>query len=237
MTDTQRNEAILLSNDATGTHWQLGPLPPRAGEFTLLGWTLVNHDGGVPDPVVNVLACALVQCGRVTFPCSAVPMPQSLGWRSEQADFVGTFPLRAVRGWRIFLAALCGRSELPLLSTTREEAVHGLFDDPAYPWHYQGQFALLSRPAAIPPNLSVLGEIPGNIIEPDWADALSELRGTGVESIIRPGVDGSVVGLLCTSHELRQEVEESIYYAASTFGLACRHLSEEAFAASLAIGK
>ena len=75
------------------------------------------------------------------------------------------------------------------------------------------------------------------MVRSHWADALSELREAGVESILRPGVDGSVAGLLCTSLVVRGEVEESIRRAAADFGMACRILSEDAFAESLATGK
>ena len=149
MIHDRRDEAILLSNNATGVHWQLGRLPPRAGAFALIGWTTEDGDGGVPASVVNALARALLQCGRVTFPCSAAPLTRSSGWRAENSDYVGTFSHRPTRGWRAVWTALRGRSELGLLSTVREEAVRGLLEDPVYPWWHNGQIALGRRPERV----------------------------------------------------------------------------------------
>lgn len=234
MTKNEGDGAILFSNDATGAMWQFGRLPPRDGAFVLIGWTLKDNDGAVAVPVVNTLARGLVGFGRVTLPCSAVSAQRGSRWIAHGADYVGAFPFRAARGWRDALEGLFKPAELILLSTTREDAVRGVFDDPVYPWWHQGQFALLSRPSTILPDLAPRSALLGQLIEPEWADTLNELSRGGVEAIVRPGVDGSVVGVHCRSPETRSEVEESIRCAALDFGLNCRVLSEDAFALLLA---
>jgi hypothetical protein len=234
MDNPRAHEAILLSHDASNEHWQLGPLPPREGSITLVGWRTKEGESAVPPLVARVLARALVRYGRVSFPCSTVPTARASGWCPLGADHIQAFPRRLVHGRGLTFAALRDRSELRLLSTVREESVLGLFDDPAYPWWHQGQFALVSRPAESLPDIAPHRGLLGELIEPEWAETLGKLAAIGVDLILRPGVDGDVAGLLCTSLEVRQELEDRIRSAATEFGLACSVASEEVFSAWLA---
>jgi hypothetical protein len=236
MAEHQHNDAILLCHDAEGAYWQFGRLPPRRGKFVLIGWTMLESDGGVPSLVANALARGLAAFGRVTFLCSAVAANRDTRWLAHGTDFVASFPVRALRAWRGLLSGWRGPKDLVLLSTVRAETVRGMFEDAVYPWWLHGQFALLSRPAVTPPYLAPHGRLLTHLVEPDWADAFSELAQTGVDAVFRPGVDGSVAGVLCTSSEILQEVEENICGAAEDFGLDCRMLSEDSFRASLAEG-
>jgi hypothetical protein len=209
--------AIVVTNDARSEHWGLGPLPPREGAFSLIGWTFEAADGGVPGDVAHTLARALVRCGRVTFPCSSVPEVPIGAWHEHDGDQVRR------------LGSPNRPSKLPLLSTIRGDRIL-LFDDPSYPWWFQGSFALLSRPAAALPDFSGLPDV---LFEAEWADALRSLKEAGVDSIIRPGVDGDVVGLVCSSVEVRSEILEAIELASAEFELGFSVLSEEDFAAAL----
>jgi hypothetical protein len=233
MAEHQHNDTILLCHDVKGAYWQFGPLPPHQGKFVLVGWTVSDSNEGVPARIANALARGLAAFGRVSFLSSRVGAKQDTGWLPHGSDFVATFSLRALHGWRGLLSGWRGPKHLVLLSTVREETVLGMFDDAGYPWWLQGQFALLSRPAALPPDLAPHGRLLTHLVEPDWADAFSKLAQKGIEAVFRPGVDGSVAGVLCRSPEVLEEVEKNICGAAGDFGLAYRRLSEQTFQASL----
>jgi hypothetical protein len=222
--------AILVCREAGGSHWQLGPLPPPEGAFLLIGWTIEDPDGGVPARVVKAIARALVRYGRVTFPCTSMTATGTKGWQRSNDDAVSTvkLALRAVRP-----RDLIRSPHVTLLSTSREEAARHLFDDPFYQWWNQTQFVLLSRPAEQPPDISEEPALSGDLFELRWATAMSKLARRGVDVILRPGVDGDVIGALCSSREVRTEFEERLELAATDFDLAIRVLPEQEFASLL----
>ena len=235
MNKNESADAILFCNGIPGAQWQLGRIHDAEGAFALIGWSSKDRDGAVPAAVVNTLSRALAKFGRVCFPCSEISVPRGSGWILRGADYATVIPLNAAHGWRSALKAVLNSSELVLLSTTREDALRTMFADPAYPWWLQGQFALLSRPSTNLPDLMPHFALLRDLIEPGWAGTLDELRGTGIEAIIRPGVDGSVAGMQCVSPEIRREIEEGISRAALDFGLTSRLLSEDAFALALSM--
>jgi len=60
--------SILVCRDARAVHWQLGPLPPPRGRFTLIAWKDgAAGDGGVPAAITGVLARSWTSIARVTF--------------------------------------------------------------------------------------------------------------------------------------------------------------------------
>ena len=227
-------EAILISDDAKGAHWQLGNLPPRRGEFALIGWSVPAADEGVPAAVAAALARGLTRYGRVTFPCSALPIPDSSDWRPQGEDHAASCGFAAGRGLRAMLPARLTAPRLPLLSTLREAAARALFDDAAYPWWLQGQFALISPPAAAPPKLAAGRVLPAGLLGEDWASCLTDLAEAGFDALLRPGVDGDVVGLLSRSADGHRRLIETIRRAAGDFGLACHIVAEDDFIERLA---
>jgi len=231
-------EAILISNDANGDHWQLGVLPPPRGDFALIGWRTPAKDEGVPAAVVAALARGLVWYGRVTFPCSSVSMRSSSRWRRQGEDYSACFGFTAGRGWRPLLPGRLGAIKLPLLSTVREEAVRGLFDDAAYPWWLQGQFALISPPEAAPPKLGSTSTrlLPAGLLGDEWTSCLNDLTESGFDALLRPGVDGDVAGLVARSSDIHRQLIGNIRRAAGDFGLACHVVPEDVFMERLATG-
>lgn len=230
--------AILFCCDAVSARWQLGSLPPKHGFFVLIGWTMEDPEGGVPSPVVEILARALTRSGRVTFP-SASAESANIGWSSKGLDYIGAFSLRPAGGLPFlcrlhsYVTSSRNARRLPLLSTIREEAARELFDDAAFPWRLQGQFALISRPTTPPPEFGGF-QLPDRLFDDDWADSLQELGPTGIEAIIRPGVDGDVIGLACASMDVRRRIEDDIRLVAGELDIGSRELREETFAAALA---
>ena len=143
--------------------------------------------------------------------------------------------MAASRGWRAALPGPLGRTDLPLLSTRREEAVLGLFDDADHPWWLQGQFALLS-PLAAPPRLSEERPLPSEVVVEEWASCLGDLAEAGVVAVLRPGVDGDVAGLASRSPDILRQLLEQVCRAAADFGLAFHVAPEDSFMERLSAG-
>ena len=216
-------DELLLSMDAAGEWWQLGPLPPQRGAFLLVGWPATGDDGGVPPAIVDALARAFVRFGRVTFPSSKAAGTRASRWTAYGDDHIAAYASAGVP-----------RALLTLRSTLRASAVRELFDDAAHPWWYQGQFALLSRDATRLPDLRPYAALLPTLLEPEWTEALPVLADAGIDAIVRPGVDGDVCGIVCSSVETREAVEACLSRAASEAGMACRLLDEDAFAQAVA---
>lgn len=192
--------SLLVCLDPRARWWQLGPLPPAAGRLILVGWkqTPRSVDGGVPDVVAGALSRAMTSVARVTFPRSngdAAPAPT---WSTRGLDRIRLLPAAGVRAQ---LEAML-KGDIVLVSTRRPETAHSLFDDGGYPWWLQGQIVLLSAADAGPPDitreqfLALHGE--------DWAERAGRLAKAGVDAVVRPGVDGSVAGLLSLSEPFEQ---------------------------------
>jgi hypothetical protein len=197
--------SVFACRDARGSHWQLGPLPPATGRLTLIGWSQSSDrpDGGVPDEVARVLARALTSVARVTFPCSFVNDAATGVWSPLDDDLIRALTVKGF-GERI-AAKLRGRPpDIVLMSTRRPETAMRLFDDAGFPWWLQGQVVLLSGPDAPPPEideeslLALFGE--------EWTEHAASLAPVGIESIVRPGVDGDVAGLLSLTEASEQVV-------------------------------
>lgn len=231
------SEAILITHDAIGRNWQLGVLPPPKGEFALIGWTQSAKDGGVPSTVADALARGLTRFGRVTFLSSSLKARPGSQWKPQGPDYVGSFLFAVGRGWQTAIPLRLRRTELPLLSTTREEVVCSLFDDAGYPWWLQGQFVLLSPLVATPPKLDTHQLLPAELLGDEWSSCLSDLTEAGVDALMRPGVDGDVVGLVSRSPAAHRRVIENIRRAAADFSLDCHILPEDAFIKLLSAGR
>jgi len=225
---------VFVTHDTPGPQWQLGTPSPEPGAFALIGWEAEPRDGGVPIPVVDWLAASLTGMGRVTFACSAVVVPDTPGWTSRDGDHVARYGARCLVG-RI-AARLSGGAagDLTLLSSVSEASVVRLFDDAGYPWWHQGQFALVSKADAAPPDFDVIEFDPATLFGPDGSDCLHALTPLGVEAMLHPGVDGDVAGLLCASPEVRDRFEAVMHRCAQAVGASLHVMSEKEFIAAVA---
>jgi hypothetical protein len=225
---------LFITHDAPGPQWQLGSPSSELGAFALIGWNSDDIEGGVPERVVNVLARSLAAFGRVTFACSTISSPDAPGWQMQGGDFVIRYRARS------FLGRIAGQffSRAPvdftLLSTIAEEAVRRLFNDAAYPWWGQGQFALISPGGASAPDFDRTGFDPATLFEREWPESFGSLQPLGVQAILRPGVDGDVAGLLCASGEVRDCFEAVLSRCVEESGMSVQHVSEAQFATALA---
>lgn len=188
----------LQSIAMTDVVWWLNSMREAyvSGEgLMLVGWRLPVRpaDCGVPEEVAYVMARALTAIFRVTFPlsgdrCDALPPS---GADSEHR----VLPLPA-RGLAMRLKAFY-RGMPPrrcLVSAHSPEIVMQVFTDPGFPWHLKGQVALLSAPSAECPEIAT--DVLLALADDEWATEAEALRGSCVEGIVRPGVDGDVIGAL-----------------------------------------
>ena len=226
------NRAILTCTTPTRAHWQLGPLPPASGDLILVGWSSPDHsnDAGVPGEVGKLLAGCLTSIARITFPVSEPPSSTSASWsggNDDQARSLGADSLlqRAQQAWQRI------PSQVILLSTRRKETATRLFEDPGFPWHLQGQIALLSPLEAAPPEidrrflLSLMGD--------DWTARGVDLRSIGVTALLRPGVDGDVAGVLALIPGFKEALLNALALQTGPAGFDWSNVSEAAFADGL----
>ena len=162
----------------------------------LLGWEQVpkSVDGGIPDAVAAMIARALTGVARITFLASTSEMAIS----SNVWSFMGECFVR-----RVGKTGLAGRIQsvfdpilhkAVLVSTRCPKTAARLFDDGAFPWWLQGQVAILSKPEAAPPNLDLATLL--SLMSDEWSTRTVDLSSAEIMGVLRPGVDGDVVGLL-----------------------------------------
>lgn len=224
---------VFVCHNPIETYWQLGQISTVGGNFTLIGWDLSSTltDGGMPETVAGILARAMTSTANVIFLSSNVNGGIANDWKTIGDDAVCVLkennPLRCV------LNALSNRtSDFTLLSTRNPKAVIELFDDGIYSWWMQGQVILLSEPERATPKIN--RQILLALFEEDWTRQASQLQSVGIQSVLRPGVDGSVAGFLFLTDAFRitflKALEEESRAAEFDWSL----LSETDFASSLA---
>ena len=219
--------SILVCRDARAAHWQLGPLPPDHGRLTLITWTRseATPDSGVPAGIASVLARAWTEIARVTFPSSDPGVTATEAWSPSDAGLV-----RALTGGGILdrTRAVVRRTSVAetLISTRQPDIVSRVFGDPGFPWWLQGQVVLLSDPEAAPPDVDEARLF--GLLEDDWAHRSAALAATGVQGVVRPGVDGAVVGLLALDELFDARLLESLEWEARRAGMAWSAVPESA---------
>lgn len=225
MLDRPQRNAILLTDEAGEGHWKLGAFPAGDGLGVMIGWTVESPEGGVPTSVSSTLIRAMSTYGRITFPCSTVQSPATDSWTTADPDATARLPI-APQGWRRLLT--WGKMPtIQLLSTRRSDLAHVLFDDPYYQWWNASQFALVSCPAETPP--TKLSPLPHELFEDNWSQAVPQLTASGVDMILRAGVDGEVCGLAFRSTSVRRQFETMFDMAAAEYGFSVSRVSYRAF--------
>lgn len=114
-----------------------------------------------------------------------------------------------------------------LISTRSEKIAACLFEDPGYPWCLQGQVAMLSEREAIPPQID--RQALRSLIHDDWARHAMQLRSCGITGVLRPGVDGDVVGIFSLTDEFMPTLLDALEREARRARFAWLLLSESAF--------
>jgi hypothetical protein len=225
---------LLITHDAPGPQWQLGSPSTTSGAFALIGWSPDEQDGGVPERIVDVLARSFASFGRVTFACSTISTTDAPGWQMQGDEFVARYQTRSALGRMAARLSARAPVDLTLLSTTSEQSMRRLFDDPGYPWWNQGQFVLVSAVGAPAPDFDRIAFNPADLFGRDRSESFGLLRPLGVQAMLCPGVDGDVAGLLCASTGIRDRFETILSHDAQELGVSLQHVSEAEFSERLA---
>jgi hypothetical protein len=218
---------LLITHDPSEPQlWQLGRPPQEFEAYDLIGWESDDIEGGVPISVINVFAKTLAKFGRITFACSNVSAPDIPGWHEQGGDFVSSYRFRSAL--ERIVAAFFARApiDLVLLSTRSEKTIKCIFDDAGYPWWGQSQFALLSDADAPAPDFASIAFDAATLLGREWPTNLSKLPHLGVQAILRPGVDGDVLGLLCTTRKVRDRFETILTCCAEQVGFSLDYVCE-----------
>lgn len=191
--------AVRVCADPTASHWQLGTLPAKTGRLTLIGWHhLVDPtEATIPLALVRAMASAMTSIARFTFLSSEHSAPQQQAahaeWSHVDGDDVRAVPPGGLAD-RVRAKLAGAPGAIVQLSTTRAHVAERFFDDAAYPLWLQMQMALLSVRDSPPPTfkrealLALTGE--------DWTARAAPLAAQGVLGVLRPGVDGDMLGFL-----------------------------------------
>ncbi len=214
--------------------WQLGCLPPAHGTFVLIGWRVYPTpvDAGMPETVGEVLARVMTSAANAVFLSSDVKGGVPNEWRIVGEDAVCV--LKEPNPLKSFLNSLSSRkSDLVLLSTREPDKVIRLFDDGTYPWWLQGQIVLLSEPKQIMPEIDRQSLL--SLFEDDWMQQALYLQSTGIQCVVRPGVDGDVAGFLFLTDAFRNRFLKTLEDESRADGFEWSLLPETDFVSSIAV--
>jgi hypothetical protein len=221
---TGRNE-LLVSPGTPPDKWKL--FPHMTGPMLMIGWRLAGGrsvDDGVPPEVAPVLAHALTNLGWVSFFEGAEPTrtPDDQVSPINPSGFSG----------RLKAAAGGLPKEVYLVSTRRAGLAASAFDASFFSWVMQGQAILISPPDRKPPELewSQMMSITGG----ESSAFEAALSAWGANALIRPGVDGDVVGLLAADEVVKERALACLRDAASSHGFGLQVLTESEFSEALA---
>jgi hypothetical protein len=227
------DRALVVCRDPSSRLWQLGALPAEEGSVVLIGWKggSPTFDGEDLHPCALAVVTALTQIARVTFPCSAFGTPRGGGWvpidsRSVEIGVVERHSIVSSSVWSL----LGRRSRITLASTRDDEFVSWMFDDAEYAWELQGQFAVLSGAADGPPAILSDFERLDCLFGDEWTKTSRALVPAGAAGVMRPGVDGDLIGVLSSTPQFEALLVESLCNAAVAAGRECAMVSETTFA-------
>ncbi|GCB05043.1 hypothetical protein PSUB009319_26740 [Ralstonia sp. SET104] len=211
---------LIATRDPGGAFWQLGPLPPKAGHLILIGWQCATlpTDSGVPEPIATILAQAVVSVATVSFLTSETSITDSgrqyaLG-SGGIAEYLRSRWMRAP-------------TQVTLQATTDAQTAIRLFDDSGYSWHLQGQVAILSTEHADIASLDRKTVL--SLIGPDWTMEATALTAKGITAVLRPGVDGAVIGVLCLDDTFAQALTAALERETNAAGFGWTMLTETEF--------
>jgi hypothetical protein len=171
---------------------------------------------------------------RLTFPCSELGKPARSGWTALHSDHIVVVKRGSSALTNLVRSLARQPSDMVLLSTREAETAWRMFDDAGNPWSLQGQFGLVSDLENPPPAVESDFELLASLFEPAWAGALPELMRRGVKAVLRPGVDGDLVGILSSTRAYEETVLASLFQVAASSSLSCALVSEAEFRDQLA---
>ncbi len=120
-----------------------------------------------------------------------------------------------------------------MVSTRHADWAATLFHEGEWSWDLQGQFVLLSKPDAPPPDIDRSKLLSIYYDDGDWAEHLPDLRAMGVVGVLRPGVDGDVFGVLFLASDFKEALLQALERQAQRAGYTWLQLSEDEFTEAL----
>lgn len=222
--------ALFLVPQPTDTRWALGRLDQAPERGFLIGWRSPTApvDAGVPAEIARAIAHALTQVAGVAFLTSSHTAPAGEAWEGTgDGDYL--YRLGDAGMVTRIRAAVTHQTPNPvLISTEKPDEALSLFDDPAFPWWQQGQLVLLSEKGAKPPTTdrdAVLA-----VFDTEWSRAADALIHCGYLAVLRPGVDGDVMGIRLADDAFEARLFEALAKASAEAGLEWRVATESELA-------
>lgn len=185
---------LIIKEGKIKSHWQLG-IPEPNDNFKLISWH-VNPDlvdNEVPIPIKNILSKCLTDLAQVTFFSTIIEAKYSREWSKIGNDFYCSIHQKGF--WNMLESWYNPNvNQSKIISTHQKEIVYELFEDAGFPWWYQSQVMLLTANKKVPPNIT--GKTLLTFLTQDWIEKANELsKKNEILAVIRPGVDGSVIGI------------------------------------------
>ncbi|MCU0647459.1 MAG: hypothetical protein MUF00_05660 [Gemmatimonadaceae bacterium] len=222
------SDRLLICRDPRAGVWHLGALQRAEGRSVLLSWEGAPRvDAGVPATIGDVLAAGLARVARVTYLATAghrtIPTEWTLVDR-ERGEYARTLATPSPTGrWR---SAWSGEpAALSVRSAQRADGVQPCFSQLEYPWEQQGQVVLLSELHGDLPRVTRDAVLA--LFEDGWVTALDRLGPAGVTGVMRPGVDGDVAVIACSSARQREELIRAMQDAARQAAVEAIEIAEE----------
>ena len=224
--------SIHVCDDPISSQWQLGNLSARSGRLFLISLPGPADltEGSVPIPLVRAMASAMTSVARVTFLSSEHSVEQErlagLQWSHVEGDDVRAIPADGLLDWaRAKLTG--GPATIVQVSTQQAHVAERFFDGADYPLWLQVQLALLSAPGAPPPVVD-RGTLFA-LMDKDWTSAAASLTGIGVLGVLRPGVDGDMLGFLSLDDAFGAAFVGAVEAAVTAASFGWARVSEEDF--------
>jgi hypothetical protein len=207
---------LICTSGEIAPHWDL-PGDPSI-PLKMVGWRVSPEpvDEGVPAEVRSVIAEALVALGTVAFLSSRRDLVESR-----------THTITAASIRERTRAVVSGApARLELATTDDPGTVQALFEDPAYPWTMRGQVVLLGRsldPARIDWTFMEA------LLNDQWRQLTEQLISAGVEGVLRPGVDGDVLGFYELAVGFNEQAVAFLSHAARARGVHVESVPDAVF--------
>lgn len=161
-----------------------------------------------------------------------------IGWRVSPPSVDGGVPAAVAQVMAAAFTAVASVSFLgpksAWMTTTEADAALQLFEAPAQPWALQAQVVLFSDRTAPAPVVNAAEMT--RLLSDNWKQQARSAAARGVMAVLRPGVDGDVVGLLSLDAAFERSLLGALEQQAKRAGFEWQELPEAAFSDSLADG-
>lgn len=186
----------------------------------LLGWVKDREDDILPIELKKILVRTICQISKPIYFDTIVYryikekntdwLEIDVGWAKILKPYIFNF-FRHI-------------SKFPLICTSNFDIVERLFDVDYFGWELQGQIVFLSNKNNIrPPKITF------KQIKKCLSQKISEYTQLGIDGIMRPGVDGEVVGFYIFNEHLWEDLIKVLSDECKNYGINLKILTESEF--------